>query len=277
MTSTQDQIITRIGGNRTLIRDELREMRTFREVLYFLVWRDIKVRYRQAKLGAFWVILQPLILVAVYTVVFSSFVKIPSARYPYSVFVLVGLLPWTLFSNAVQDAGSSLYLNSSLIGKVYFPRVFIPISRMIAIMLDYAVTAVLLFILVLIVRVRLTAWLLLLPILTIITFLFTVGVGIGLAALTARYWDVRYVTPFIFQIWLFCTPVIYPLTSLPERYRWIIRLNPLTGLVEAFRTAFLGDAPDFVQLAYCAVWSLAAIAIGTAYFNRTDAELVEVM
>lgn len=273
----QHETITRIGGHKRPLKEELREIAAFREVLYFLVWRDIKVRYRQARLGAYWVILQPLILVGVYTAVFSSIVKIPTAQYPYALFVLVGLLPWTFFANATQEAGSSLYLNSPLIGKVYFPRVFIPMSRIITIMLDYAVTAALLFAAVLIVHVHTTAWLLLLPLLTVITFLLTIGFGVGLAALTARYWDVRYVTPFIFQIWLFCTPIIYPLASIPVRFRWIIRLNPLTGLVQSFRAAFLGESPDLYQLAYCAIWSIAAMALGAAYFSRTDTELVEII
>jgi lipopolysaccharide transport system permease protein len=275
--SDQRDSITHIGATTNPFRSDVREISTFREVLYFLVWRDIKVRYRQARLGLYWVVLQPLVLVSVYTVIFSSFVKVPSARYPYFIFVLTGLLPWSFFSTAVLDASASLYLNSSLIGKVYFPRLFIPASRIITIMLDFAVMSVLLFVLVLTFRIHVTLWLSLFPVLTILTFVLTSGIAVGLSALTARYWDVRYVIPFVFQVWMFCTPVIYPLSAIPERFRWIIALNPLTGIVGGFRAALLGDAPDLMQLAYSAACSFVALAAGVFYFYRTERELVEVM
>ncbi|HJW92576.1 MAG TPA: ABC transporter permease [Thermoanaerobaculia bacterium] len=275
--SDQKESVTRISGGSRRVRDELHELSEFREVLWFLAWRDIKVRYRQAKLGVYWVILQPLVLVAVYTAIFSTFVKLPGANYPYAIFVLVGLLPWTFFSSAVLDASSSLYINAPLIGKVYFPRLFIPASRIITIMLDFVVMSILLFVMIVLFHVQVTAWLALLPILTVITFVLTSGIGLGLSALTARYWDIRYVTPFLFQVWMFCTPVIYPLSAIPARYRWFIELNPLTGVVKGFRTAFLGEAADLAQLGYSAAWALAALALGIFYFYRTERDLVEIM
>ena len=273
----QKESITRINTTARPLREQLREISEFREVLWFLVWRDIKVRYRQAKLGVYWVILQPLVLVAVYTAIFSAFVKLPTAHYPYAMFVLVGLLPWMFFSNAVLDAGASLQANSSLIGKVYFPRLFIPASRIITIMLDFIVMSVLLLVMVAIFHVKMTPWLALFPLLTAITFVLTAGIGLALAALTARYWDVRYVTPFLFQVWMFCTPVIYPLSAIPQRYRWLIELNPLTGVVRGFRTAFLGEGPDFAQLGYSTACAIVALAVGVFYFRRTERELVEIM
>jgi lipopolysaccharide transport system permease protein len=277
VTVAQTDGITRFGAKAKPFAEQMTEILAFREVLYFLVWRDTKVRYRQAKLGIYWVVLQPLILMGVYTVIFSSFVKIPDAKYPYALFVLVGLLPWTYFSAAAQDAASSLYLNSSLIGKIYFPRLFIPASRMITILLDFAVMSVLLVIIALIFEIRFTAWILLYPLLALLTFALTAGIGIGMAALTARYWDVRFVMPFLFQVWMFCTPVIYPFSAIPERFRWILVLNPLTGLVSAFRTAFLGEAFNPAQFLYSAICAFVAIAAGVYYFYRTDRKLLEII
>jgi len=144
-------------------------------------------------------------------------------------------------------------------------------------MLDFVVMSILLFVMIVLFHVQVTAWLALLPILTVITFVLTSGIGLGLSALTARYWDIRYVTPFLFQVWMFCTPVIYPLSAIPARYRWFIELNPLTGVVKGFRTAFLGEAADLAQLGYSAAWALAALALGIFYFYRTERDLVEIM
>lgn len=219
---------------------DLNDLWRYRELFGFLVWRDVKVRYRQTMLGAAWAILQPLGNMLIFTLLFGRLAGLPSDGIPYPLFAMAGLLPWTFFSGAIGNAGSSLVGSTHLITKVYFPRMIIPAASVLAGLVDLLIS--------LLVMGGLMAWyglfpgrgVLLLPVLILLTSLIALGVGMWLAALHVRFRDIRYLIPFLTQFWMFATPVIYPASLLPERYRPIYFLNPLSGLVEAWRAALLG-------------------------------------
>jgi lipopolysaccharide transport system permease protein len=220
----------------------LREVWAYRELLYFLTWRDVKVRYKQTAIGAAWAVLQPLLAMAVFSIVFGVLIRVPSDGLPYPVFAYVALLPWTFFSTALTRASASLVNDASLITKVYFPRLLLPVSAVLAMTLDFGVAFVLL--------LAMMAWygivpglaLLTLPLFLMLAFITALGCGLWLAALNVRYRDIAHVTPFLIQIWFFLTPVAYPSSIVPERWRALYGLNPMTGVVEGFRWALL-DAP----------------------------------
>jgi lipopolysaccharide transport system permease protein len=241
-----------------------------RELLYFLTWRDIKIRYKQTALGALWAIIQPLFPMLIFTLFFGRLAKIPSDGIPYSVFVYAGLLPWTYFSSAVGNSAASIVGSSNLITKVYFPRMIIPAAAVLAALLDFAIAFVLLAVLILWHRLPITpAALMLVPLICVLSLL-ALGIGMLSSALTVKFRDLRFALPFLIQVWMFATPVIYPTSIVPEKWRWLLALNPVTGVVEGFRSALFGRPFDWGFLLYSTVFAVAMLIYAAYSFRRME-------
>lgn len=229
-----------IEPNRSRLAFDLRDLWRYRELFYFLTWRDIKVRYKQTALGAAWAIMQPLFNMLLFTLLFGKLAGLPSDNIPYPLFAFAGLLPWTFFSNAISNSGNSLVGSSHLITKVYFPRLIIPAASVLAGLVDFFFAFLVMAVLMVIYQVPLGVNILLLPLLILLTTLLAFGVGMWLSALNVRFRDIRYVIPFLIQFWMFATPIIYPASMMPERYRPYLAINPMTGVIEGYRVALLG-------------------------------------
>ncbi len=253
------------------------ELWEFRELLGFLVWRDVKLRYKQTVLGAAWAILQPVMTMLMFTVLFGRWAQIPSDGFPYSVFAFAALLPWTFFANALGSAAASLHGNAHLISKVYFPRLIISLSPLGTGLIDLLVA--------LVVMLALMAWygiapgfqLLALPLFIALTAGVAFGVGSALAALCAIYRDVRYVIPLLTQLWLFASPVIYPMHFVPERWRGVFYLNPLVGAIEGFRSSLLGLPFNWPAIASAWVVTIAICWLSLSYFQRVERRLADLI
>jgi lipopolysaccharide transport system permease protein len=253
------------------------ELWEYRELLYFLIWRDVKVRYKQAVLGAGWAVLQPAMAMVIFTIIFGRLVKLPTDGSPYPVFVYAGLLPWTFFSNAETTASNSLVNSANLITKVYFPRVIIPLAAVGAGLVDFTVAFGLLIILLVWYHIPLTPWFALVPVFLLLTIIAAVGVGTILSALTVNYRDFRWVLPFAIQVWLYATPVTYASSVVPEKWRVAFGLNPMAGVVEGFRSAVLGRPPLWTLVETSAVVAVTALVLGLVYFQRVERTFVDVV
>jgi lipopolysaccharide transport system permease protein len=250
---------------------------THRELLYFLVWRDVKIRYRQTAFGVLWAVLQPILTMLIFTLLFGRLARMPSDGVPYSLFALMGVLPWTFFANAVNTASASLVTSSHLIRKVYFPRLLMPAASVGVALVDLAIGFLALFVFMAYHRVPLRPEILLLPALVGVTALFAFAVGTWLAALNVRYRDVRHALPFLIQLWMFATPVIYPSSLVPERWRAVLAFNPLAGLVEAYRSVLLGRDIGWEGLGLSTAL-VCAVAVGALYaFRSTEREFADVI
>lgn len=256
----------------------LEELWRYRELLYFLTWRDIKVKYKQTLLGIAWAILQPLFTMVVFTIFFGKMAKIPSDGVPYPIFSYAGLLPWTYFATAVSFASNSLVGSSNLVTKVYFPRLLVPMSATLAGVVDYVIALSILVLMMGAYRLAPGTEIVFLPLLLMLCFLTATGVGLWLSAMNVRYRDIRYVVPFLLQFWLFVTPVIYPTSLLPERYQWLIALNPMTGVIEAHRVAVLGHkAIDWLSLGISSGVLIILLVTGAFYFRRMERSFADVI
>lgn len=218
----------------------LRDLWNYRELIYFLTWRDIKVRYKQTFLGVVWAILQPLLAMAIFSLIFGKFAELPSDGVPYPIFTYAALLPWQLFSYALNQSSMSLISDQNLIKKVYFPRLVIPISSIVAGLIDFSVAFVILVLLMVFYRIELTSRILILPLVVTYVVIAALSIGLWLSALNVKYRDVRYALPFLTQAWLFATPIAYSTSLIPEKWKLYYSLNPMTGVVELFRWALLG-------------------------------------
>jgi lipopolysaccharide transport system permease protein len=247
-----------------------RDLWAYRELLYFLSWRDVKVRYKQTLLGAAWAVLQPVASMLVFTLFFGKLAGIPTDGIPYPIFVYAGLLPWTFFANAVTASGDSLVANSSLITKVYFPRVLIPGAAVAAGLVDFAISAAVLLIMMPLYAVGLRLRILMAVPLLALTALVALAFGMWIAALNVRYRDARYAVPFAIQLWMFITPVIYPVSLVPARWRWLLYLNPMSGIIQGYRSALLGRAFDWTGLAVASVIGLAMLAYSGYAFRNME-------
>jgi lipopolysaccharide transport system permease protein len=249
----------------------LSELWRYRELVYFLAWRDVKVRYKQAALGAAWAILQPLLSMIVFTLFFGKLAGIPSDGIPYPLFAYCGLVLWTYFSGVVGQGGQSLVSNSNLITKVYFPRIALPASTAVSGLIDFSVGLGFLIILMAYYHVQ-PGWALLwAPVFLASLILLTVGVGLILAALNVWYRDIKYTIPLLIQLWLFVTPVIYPTTFIPKRFQTLMALNPLAGIVEGFRAClFPGPRLDPTLTAISLTVSVIVFVVGLVSFRRTE-------
>lgn len=253
----------------------------YRELFYFLTWRDVKVRYKQTVLGAAWAIIQPLFNMLLFSLLFGRMAKLPSDGVPYPLFAFAGLLPWTFFSNGMGAAGNSLVGNSQLVTKVYFPRLIIPAAAVLAVLVDFGFASAVMALLLVIYKVPLTLNLLMLPFLLLITVVLAFSVGTWLAALQVKYRDVRYIIPFLIQFWMFATPIIYPASLLPQQYRILFTLNPMTGLIEAYRVALLGGINhtsfDWVSLLTVTMIACAILLYSAYYFRRTEKMFADII
>ena len=256
----------------------LGELWSYRELLYFLVWRDVKVRYKQTALGAAWAILQPFMTMVVFSVFFGRLAKIPSDGVPYPVFAFTALLPWQLFAYALAESSNSLVASQNLITKVYFPRLVIPIAGVLAGLVDFAIAFVVLLGLMWYFGIVPTAAVALLPLFVLLAIMTALAVGLWLSALKVKYRDVRYTIPFLTQFWMFVTPVAYPSSLVPERWRALFGLNPMAGVVEGFRWALLGKAHSPGPLLIVSIGAVVALLIGgLMYFRRTEATFADIV
>ena len=255
---------------------DLREIWAYRELLVIFAWRDLKVRYRQTVLGAIWVIGQPLLGMIIFTFLFNRVARIETAL-PYSVFVLSGLLIWNFFSGVVQHAGNSLIGSAFLISKVYFPRLAVPLSTVAVQLVDLGVSGLLLAAVMIWYRVVPALSILLLPLAILLALVFALGIGLWIAALNVQYRDIRVVIPFVLQLAMYATPVVYPLERLPEKYRALAVLNPLTGMVEAFRASLFGTPLALQHVAVSAAVALAVLVSGVFYFRRMERLFADVL
>lgn len=257
---------------------EFREIWSYRELFYFLTKRDIKVRYKQTVLGGLWAIIQPAFTMIVFTLFFGRLARMPSDGLPYPVFVYAGLLPWTYFANAVSASGNSLVGNANLITKVYFPRIVVPGSAALAGLLDFFIALFVLAALMIYYRLLPGPGILLFPFLVALTFLCAVGVGLWLSALNAQYRDIRYAIPFLIQIWMFVSPVIYPVSLVQGKYQWLLALNPMGGVIHAYRACLLGHQPiDWGLLGLSTLIILALFIGGLYYFRRMEKIFADVI
>jgi lipopolysaccharide transport system permease protein len=254
-----------------------RELWEYRELLYFLVWRDIKVRYKQTALGATWAIIQPFFTMVVFTIFFGRLAKIPSDGLPYPIWSYAALLPWMYFAQAMNQASQSLVGSANLITKVYFPRLIVPISAVLSGLLDFAIALLVLVAMMLYYGIAPTAATLLLPGFLILALVASLGVGLWLATLNVEYRDIRYVVPFLTQFWLFATPVVYPSSLLPEPWRTLSGLNPMTGVVEGFRWVLLGTSPPGVMLAVSVLVAVGLLVSGALYFQRVEEHFADLV
>jgi lipopolysaccharide transport system permease protein len=262
-----DKPVVVIESSRSSLAVNLHDLWQYRDLLYILTLRDIKVRYKQTVLGILWVIIQPLLMMIVFTLFFGRLAKIPSDGIPYPLFAYAGLLPWTFFSNALNNSGNSLVGNSSLITKVYFPRMIIPIATVGSGLLDFVIALGLLFLLMLYYGISFSLNILMLPILALLTTLLAIGFGMWVSALNVKYRDIRYALPFLLQLWMFATPIIYPSSLVPDKWRWLFRINPLTGLIEGFRSAIFGKPFDLMGLGI-SIFIIFVVLIYSAYTFR---------
>jgi lipopolysaccharide transport system permease protein len=262
---------TVIKPSRGWARLRLGEFWAYRELLYFLVWRDVKVRYKQTAFGVAWAVLQPLLLMTVFAVFLGKLARVPSDGVSYPVFVYAGLVPWTLFAQSLGGASESLVQNANLVAKVYFPRLVVPVAAGISFVIDFAISFALLLGLMVITGTEPTAHVAWLPLLVLLAVATSLAVGIWFAALNVRYRDIRYAIPFVVQVWLFSSPVIYPSSLIPGAWRTIYGLNPMVGVVEGFRWALLGtDTKPGPVIALSALATVVVLVGGLFYFQRTE-------
>ncbi|MEP6847425.1 MAG: ABC transporter permease [Acidobacteriota bacterium] len=256
---------------------KLRDIWHYRDLLYILTMRDIRVRYKQTVLGAAWAVIQPLFTMLIFSLFFGRLAGVPSDAVPYPLFAYAGLLPWTFFSNAISNSGNSLVGNSNLITKVYFPRLIIPIASVASGLLDFAIAFVLLVILMFYYGVGLSINLLMLPVLVGMTALFATGVGALLSALNVKYRDIRYALPFFVQLGLFVTPIIYPSSLVPEKWRWLLTINPLAAQIEGYRAAFFGKPFDWPALAISLGLTIVIVVYAGYSFRRMERSFADLI
>lgn len=274
----QNVQVIRIERSRGWVALQLKELWAYRELLYFLIWRDVKVRYKQTALGVSWAIIQPVFTMVVFSLFFGRLAKMPSDGIPYPLFSYAALVPWTFFSHGLTLASNSLVGSANLIKKVYFPRLAIPIASVTSGVIDFVIAFIVLLGMILYYGIVPTLNVIWLPFLLLITFITSLAVSLWLSALNVQFRDVRYMIPFLTQLWLFATPIAYPSSLLSEPWRTLYSLNPMVGVVEGFRWALLGTetAPGPILI----VSSLAALALlvgGAFYFRRLEKTFADVV
>jgi lipopolysaccharide transport system permease protein len=256
----------------------LGEMWDYRELLYFFVWRDIKIRYKQTAIGAAWAVLQPFLTMLVFSLFFGRLAHIPSQGLPYPIFYYSALLPWMYFAGALQNATNTIVENQRLITKVYFPRLILPFSSVLSGLVDFGISFLMFAAMMIYYGIRPSAAVLWLPVFLLLAVLTALGVGLWLAALNAIYRDVRYVLPFLVQFWMFASPVAYPSSLVPEKWRWLYGLNPMAGVIEGFRWSLAGKGvpPGHLIIVSAAV-VVAVLLSGIAYFQKMETTIADVV
>ena len=275
---TSDEVITVIRPGKGFTNLELRAVWQFRELLYFLVWRNVKVRYKQTIIGSAWAIIQPLMAMLIFTVIFGGLAKIPSDGLPYSIFAYTALLPWTYFSQAVTGSGASLIGNSNLVRKVYFPRLIIPMAEVAAPLIDFFVSFSALLVMMAWFGIAPRWSVLALPLFLLLALMTAFAVGLWLSTLNARYRDVGHAVPFLMQIWLYASPIVYPVSLIPEQWRLLYSLNPMVGVIEGFRWTLLGrEVPAFGVIAVGAAVAVVLLLGGIIFFKRMEQTFADVI
>jgi lipopolysaccharide transport system permease protein len=254
------------------------ELWDYRELLYFFVWRDIKVRYKQTAIGAAWAVLQPFLTMLVFSLFFGRLARIPSQGLPYPIFYYSALLPWMYFAGALQNATSTIVENQRLITKVYFPRLVLPFSSVLSGLVDFGISFLMFVAMMFYYAIRPGWALLMLPVFLLLSVLTALGVGLWLSALNAIYRDVRYVVPFLVQFWMFASPVAYPSSLVPAKWRWLYGLNPMAGVIEGFRWSLTGhgDPPGRLMLVSASVVVVVLLS-GVAYFQKMETTVADVV
>lgn len=256
---------------------DIAELWRYRELLWVLTERDIKVRYKQTLLGSAWAIIQPVLLMVVFSIFFGGLAKMPSDGLPYPIFAFAALLPWTFFSGAVTNASNSLIGSAGLVSKVYFPRLVIPLSSIGSALVDFAIASSVLLLMMLWYDIGWGWKLALAPVLTAGIIFIALGVGVLLSALIVAYRDFRYVVPFMVQFWMFATPVAYPASLVPAEWRWLMFLNPMAGFIEGFRSAFLDRPVDWTAIAISLSVAIAVFLAGVTYFEKVERSFADVI
>lgn len=256
---------------------KLAELWEYRELLYFLIWRDVKVRYKQTVLGAAWAIIQPFATMVVFSIFFGKLGRIPSDGIPYPIFSYTALLPWMFFANGLSQSSNSLVGSANLITKVYFPRLVMPLSGVLTGLIDFAIAFVVLLGMMLFYGMKPTAAVVWLPFFLLLALMTALGIGLWLSALNVQYRDIRYVVPFLIQFWLFATPIAYPSSLLSEPWRTLYGLNPMAGVVEGFRWALLGSNPPGMMLVVSSSAAILLVASGLYYFRRMEKTFADVV
>lgn len=272
-----DEPLTVIEPRRGWVTIDWRELLHYRDLFYFLIKRDVTVRYKQTVLGVLWAILQPTAYMLVFSIFFGRLARIPSDGFPYPVFLYAALLPWTLFASSVGQSANSVIGSSALITKVYFPRLIIPLASVGAALIDFAVASSVLLVMLLYYPVAPGWGLLWLPLLVAGTVMTALGVGMLIAALNVAYRDFRYIVPFMIQLWLFLTPVIYPVSVVPPGWRWLLSFNPMTGLIGGYRAALLGQSMPWTALGVSLVIGVVIFIAGAFYFQSTERTFADVV
>jgi lipopolysaccharide transport system permease protein len=260
----------------------LKDLWEYRELLYFLVWRDVKVRYKQSILGIAWIIIQPFVTIIIFSALFGRLLGVPSGGVPYPIFLYTALLPWQYFANSLSRASNNLVGSANLITKVYFPRLILPFSGVASGLVDFTIAFGALAVLMLYFRIKPTAAVIFLPGFLLLAMLTALGFGLWLSALNVRYRDVQQLVPFVIQTWMYLTPVIYSSTLIPEQYRWLLALNPMTGVVEGFRWALLGNylqdsQPPGTLFPISAVITLIVFISGLFMFRSTERTFADIV
>ena len=260
-----------IRPQKGLLNIDLQELFHYRELLFFLTWREIKVRYKQTVMGASWALLQPFFTMIAFTLIFGGLAKMPSEGIPYPVFSYSGLVLWIYFSSSVTQSGNSLVGNSALISKIYFPRLFIPTSACLSGLVDYVIAMTILIFMMLYYNLLPNVNIIILPLLVFTTLILACGIGYWLSSLCVKYRDVKFVLPFFIQLFMFASPVIYPSNIVGEKYQWLLYLNPMTGLINAHRAVMLGHLPvNYDALGISIVISVLLFLTGIMYLKSTE-------
>ncbi len=274
----EDYLTVYIKPSSGLFDLELKAVWEYRELLYFLVWREVKIRYKQTAIGAGWAIMQPLMTMLIFTVIFGKFAKIPSDGLPYPVFSYTALLPWTYFSQAISRSGISLVGNANLISKVYFPRLIIPVAAVVTPVVDFALSFVILLGMMVWFGIYPTWGTLALPVFLLLALVTALAVSLWLSALNVKYRDVGYTIPFLVQVWMYASPIAYPVNLIPEKWRLLYSLNPMSGVIEGFRWALLGkQSPDFGVMAISAAAVFLLLVGGLLYFKKMEDTFADII
>ena len=276
MNTSQPSVV--IEPRKGMFYRDLAAVWEYRELLYFLVWRDVKIRYKQTVIGMAWAFLQPVIQMIIFTAIFGRFAKIPSDGLPYPIFTYAALLPWNYFASALQRSIHSVVADSALVSKIYFPRLILPITGTMTGLVDFSISFLLLFVMMIWYGVAVTWEALLVPLFVLFALVTALAVGLWLSALNVRYRDVGHAMPFLIQIWMFVSPVVYPVSMIPEKYRLLYSFNPMVGVIEGVRWALLGKAgPDFSGMAMSAVVVIVLLAGGLIFFRTMERTFADVV
>lgn len=266
-----------VEARKSGIHFTLKDWWAYRELLYFLIWRDVKIRYKQTLLGAAWAIIQPLLTMLIFTLIFSKVAKIDSNGIPYPVFAYAALLPWTFFANAITSSGNSIVGSAHLITKVYFPRMIIPVASVCAGLVDLAVAFPMLVALMFYYHTGATVNILLLPLLVLLTTVLAIAVGTWLSAINVKYRDVKFAIPFVVQIWMYLSPVAYPSSVVPAKWRLLYSLNPTVGIIDGYRSALLGRAFDWKSLGISVAATLAFLVYSSSQFRKMEKSFADIV